>query len=314
MNLLSSSMAPTLGRVFRILGGDAPGNAVSMSFEIRQAQSSDAAICARICFEAFGALHRAQGFAPIFPSMDIITNRVTSLIANPNIFSIVAEDERRIVCVGFLSETDPVRGVGPIAVDPAAQTGGVGRSLMDAVLQRAGSLPTRLLQETFNLRSMALYASLGFDVKDLYVLVSGRPSVRLTGYEVRPMNEDDLEGCERLQKSAMGFSRINELRTALRAGSPWVAVKDGSIAAFVASPFLWIGSHGAADDEQPLTALLAGAAQQGGKDVAFLLPVRSGTLFRWALANGMKAGRPMTLMSKGQYSPPKCIYVPSVVY
>jgi len=285
-----------------------------MSLEIRQAQSSDAAICARISFEAFGALHREQGFAPIFPSMDIITNRVTSLIANPKIFSIVAENEGRVVGVSFLSETDPVRGVGPIAVDPAAQTGGVGRALMDAVLQRAGARPTRLLQETFNMRSMALYASLGFDVKDLYVLVSGRPSVQLAGYEVRPMIEADLEECERLQNSAIGFSRINELRTALRAGSPWVAIRGGNIAAFVASPFLWIGSHGAADDEQSLAALLGGAAQQSGKDVAFLLPARSATLFRWALANGMKAGRPMTLMTKGQYSPPKCIYVPSVVY
>jgi len=185
---------------------------------------------------------------------------------------------------------------------------------MDAVLQRAGARPTRLLQETFNMRSMALYASLGFDVKDLYVLVSGRPSVQLAGYEVRPMIEADLEECERLQDSAIGFSRINELRTALRAGSPWVAIRGGNIAAFVASPFLWIGSHGAADDEQSLAALLGGAAQQSGKDVAFLLPARSATLFRWALANGMKAGRPMTLMTKGQYSPPKCIYVPSVVY
>lgn len=285
-----------------------------MGLEIRQAQSSDAAICARICFEAFGALHREQGFAPIFLSMEVITSRVTSLIANPNTFSNVAEDEGRIVGVSFLSETDPVRGVGPIAVDPAAQTGGVGRKLMDAVLQRAGVRPTRLLQETFNMRSMALYASLGFDVKELYVLVSGRPSVQLPEYEVRPMIEGDLEACERLQKSAIGFSRINELRTALKAGSPWVAVRGGNIAAFIASPFLWIGSHGAAEDEQSLAALLGGAALQSGKDVAFLLPARSATLFRWALTNGMKAGRPMTLMSKGQYSSPKCIYVPSVVY
>jgi len=285
-----------------------------MSLEIRQAQSSDAAICARISFEAFGALHREQGFAPIFPSMDVITNRVTSLIANPKIFSIVAENEGRVVGVSFLSETDPVRGVGPIAVDPAAQTGGVGRKWMDVVLQRAGALPTRLLQETFNMRSMALYASLGFDVKDLYVLVSGRPSVQLEEYDVRPMIERDLEGCERLQKSAIGFSRINELRAALGAGSPWVAVRGRDIAAFVASPFLWIGSHGAAEDEQSLAALLGGAAQQRGKDVAFLLPARSATLFRWALASGMKAGRPMTLMSKGQYSSPKCVYIPSVVY
>ena len=120
-----------------------------------------------------------------------------------------------------------VRGVGPIAVDPAAQAGGIGRRLMEAILQRAGGLPTRLLQETFNMRSMSLYASLGFEVKDLYVLVSGRPSVQHSECEVRPMTESDLDGCERLQLKAIGFSRINELRTALKAGTPWVAVRNG---------------------------------------------------------------------------------------
>ena len=161
---------------------------------------------------------------------------------------------------------------------------------------------------------MSLYASLGFDVQDLYVLMSGRPSAQPSGYEIRPMTEGDLEGCERLQKETIGFSRINELRTALKAGMPWVAVKNGAVAAFVASPFLWIGSHGAAEDEQSLAALFSGAAQQAGQDVAFLLLARSAGLFRWALANGMKASRPLTLMSKGPYDPPKCIYIPSVVY
>jgi len=285
-----------------------------MSLEIRPAQPSDAPSCARICFEAFGGLHRRQGFAPIFTSMDVITRRVTNLIGDPSVFGVVAEDEGRIVGVNFLSESDPVRGVGPIAVDPAVQAGGIGRKLMEAVLQRTAGLPARLLQETFNMRSMSLYASLGFDVQDLYVLVSGRPSAQLSDYEVRPMIEGDLEGCERLQKEAIGFPRTNELRTALKAGIPWVAVKNGAVAAFVASPFLWIGSHGAAEDEQSLAALLGGAAQQAGKDVAFLLQTRSAGLFRWALANGMRAGRPLTLMSKGPYDPPKCIYIPSVVY
>src|SRR5690348_17359900 len=134
----------------------------SMSLEIRPAQPSDAPSCARICFEAFGGLHRQQGFAPIFTSMDVITRRVTNLIGDPSVFGVVAEDEGRIVGVNFLSESDPVRGVGPIAVDPAVQAGGIGRKLMEAVLQRTAELPARLLQETFNMRSMSLYASLGF--------------------------------------------------------------------------------------------------------------------------------------------------------
>ena len=136
----------------------------------------------------------------------------------------------------------------------------------------------------------------------------------MTSFRLRPMTEGDLEGCERLQLKAIGFSRINELRTALKAGTPWVAVRKGTIAAFVGSPFLWIGSHGAGEDEQSLAGLFSAAARQTGKEVAFLLPARSAVLFRWALSNGMKAGRPLTLMSQGPYNPPNCIYIPSVVY
>ena len=285
-----------------------------MSLEIRQAQLSDVPACARICFDAFGGFHRQQGFAPIFTSMHAITLQLGHLIAHPNVFSIVAEDEGRIVGFNFLSESDRVRGVGPIAADPTVQVGGIGRKLMETVLQRAGGLPTRLLQETFNMRSMALYTSLGFDVKDLYVLMSGRPSVQASEYEVRPMIEDDLHGCERLQMEALGLSRINELRAALKDGTPWVAVRNRAIAAFVTSPFLWFGSHGAAKDEGSLAALLSGAARESRKDVTFLLLARSAVLFRWALANGMRAGRPLTLMSKGLYNPPNCVYVPSGVY
>ena len=56
------------------------------------------------------------------------------------------------------------------------------------------------------------------------------------------------------------------------------------------------------EDEQSMAELFSVAATQAGKDAAFLLPVRSAGLFRWALSNGMKAARPLTLMSQGPYS------------
>ena len=66
---------------------------------------------------------------------------------------------------------------------------------MKAVIERGvGSKSIRLLQEAFNMRSMSLYASLGFDVVEPIVMMTGRPQARLSGaVEVRQMNEQDLD-------------------------------------------------------------------------------------------------------------------------
>ena len=53
----------------------------------------------------------------------------------------VAEIDGRIVGSNFLDERSPIRGVGPITVAPEGQNSGVGRKLMQAVLERGEELP-----------------------------------------------------------------------------------------------------------------------------------------------------------------------------
>jgi len=67
--------------------------------------------------------------------------------------------------VATLDERATVVGIGPITVDPAAQNQGVGRRLMQAVIDRAASrgVPSvRLCQATFHRRSLCLYTTMGF--------------------------------------------------------------------------------------------------------------------------------------------------------
>ncbi len=69
--------------------------------------------------------------------------------------------------VAFLDERDPIRGLGPITVDPEGQNAGAGRRLMQAAIERREGAPgIRLLQDAFHMRSLRLYQSLGFDVKE----------------------------------------------------------------------------------------------------------------------------------------------------
>lgn len=287
-----------------------------MPINIRTATPADSESCGKICFRGFDAIARQHGFLSNFPSISTATDRVRSFIDHPSIYAIVAEASGAIVGFGFLSEYDPIRAVGPIVVDTATQNHGAGRLLMADMLKRAeGARGVRLVQESFNMQSLALYTAMGFVTREFCVLVTGLPRSDLpSGYEIRHMRLADLADCERLHVRTLGFARTNELRDRLTTGSPLVAVRDGKIRAYVVAATAWLGSHGVAEHDNDMQALLLGAAQLEKKSLSFLLPVRFASFFTWCLAEGLRVIKPMNLMSKGEYTDPQSIYFPSVSY
>jgi predicted N-acetyltransferase YhbS len=104
--------------------------------ELRPIEPPDGDEAARILYEAFAGIHDHHGFARDIPTLDAAIQLTTNYIAHPSIYGVVAEIEGRIVGSNFLDERGPVRGVGPITVDPAVQGRGVGRRLMEAVIER----------------------------------------------------------------------------------------------------------------------------------------------------------------------------------
>lgn len=218
----------------------------------------------------------------------------------------------------FLDERGPVRGVGPITVDPDAQAGGVGRLLMEAALDRAaGAESVRLLQDSFNTTSLALYASLGFEVVEQTAVVTGVPvGHHDADVEVRALVATDLDACEQLSIAVQGFERTAELRDALEAPglTPVVALREGRIVA-VATTFADFGAAFAvADSEDDLFALVAGAVTPDGPPAAFLLPLHQHTLVRRCLDAGLRFIKPMTYMVAGTYRRPQGAWIPSVLY
>src|SRR5918994_4385674 len=183
---------------------------------LREAEPGDTEACARILFDAFGGLHDHHRFPRDFPELQAATRLMQAWIPHPAIWGVVAEIDGRVVGSNFLDERDPIRGVGPITVDPEGQNAGVGRKLMAAVMERGEGAPgVRLLQDAFNMRSLSLYESLGFDVKEPVAVISGKPrSVLAKDVEVRPLEEGDLDECEALSTRVHGFERTNELRDA----------------------------------------------------------------------------------------------------
>jgi GNAT superfamily N-acetyltransferase len=287
-----------------------------VTVELRDIRESDRDDCARIVFEAFKAIAERHGFPPDFASVEAAGQLIDAWLAHPDVWGVVAQRDGRVIGSNFLEMRTPVAGVGPITVDPAEQSRGVGRRLMEAVLERGQGNPIRLVQDAFNPASLSLYALLGFKVKDPLVRIHGEPSSDDSGaLEVRPFERGDMEGCARLSQRVHGFERTGELdqieRGPLR---PFVGVRDDRIVAYATSISFWPLAHGVAETREDLVDLLVGAQRSGNDAIDILLPIRQAELFRRALSAGLRVVKPMNLMALRDYREPEGAWFPSVLF
>jgi len=287
-----------------------------VNITIRAAVAADSEACGRIIYDAFKGITGRHGFAPHFATVEVAIQRANFCINHPSIFGVVAETDGQVIGSNFLDERGPIRGLGPITVDSQVQVRGAGRRLMAAGLERArGAAGVRLVQDSFNMLSISLYASLGFEVKEPLLLMRGKPNDKPSpGVEVRPLKSEDLDECAELCKRVHGFEDLNELKDALQGLSPLVALREGHIAAYAVAVTSSSRNHAVADTDEDMEALLLGAAAMISEPLSFLLPVRQASFFRWCLSEGFRAVMPMTLMTMGKYQKPEGCYLPSVLY
>jgi Predicted acetyltransferase len=287
-----------------------------VSITIRPIANADTEACGQIIYEAFRRFHNRHQFPRDFPTLEDAVQLAGLFVDHPTIFGVVAEIDGRVVGSNFLDERNSIRGVGPITVAPDVQERGVGRQLMGAVLERGrGAAGIRLMQDAFNMLSLSLYASLGFEVKEPLALMEGKPKGKaLASVEVRPLRSEDLAECASLCIRVHGFDRANELRDALELFSPVVALREGRITAYASAPFYWKLNHGVAETEEDMRALIVGAGAVSTEPLAMLVPLRQASFFRWCLREGLRVLKPMTLMAMGMYQEPNGCYFPSVLY
>ena len=285
---------------------------------IREATPNDAPVLGTIVYEAFHGIATRHQVPPDFPSPDLAAMLVGWMASSPNHYGVVAERDGEVLGSNFLDERDPIRGVGPITVNPAVQADGVGRSLMQAVVERGRDAQgVRLLQDAFNATSMSLYTSLGFDVKEPIVRIQGTPrGPTPDGVEVRPLTEDDVERAAEVCTEVHGFARSGELRDALALPvvTPLGAFRDGELTGYATSVTNWALGHSVARSAEDLHALIAGGAALEGAPADLLLPTREADLYRWCLAQGLRTVKPMSLMAMGAYQEPRGAWLPSVLY
>ena len=281
---------------------------------IRRAKAEDAPVCGKICYDAFRTINAQHGFPPDLPSEEPAVGILTTMFGHAGFYCVVAEENGRIAGSNCMDERSPIAGIGPITIDPAAQNKGVGRRLMQAVMDRARerNFPgVRLVQAAFHTRSLSLYTKLGFDAREPLSVMQG-PAIRKTmeGFVVRPANASDLEACNRISVKVHGHDRGGDLSDAIAQGSAAVVERHGRITAYCSS--LAFFGHAIAEGNVDLQALIAAAEGFGGPGI--LVPTRNAELFRWCLAHGLRVVEPMTLMTMGLYNEPAGAYLPSILY
>jgi predicted N-acetyltransferase YhbS len=285
-----------------------------MTIAIRRAIPSDASDCGRIIYSAFRTLSEYHRFPPDFPSEEAATGIATMLLNQPAFFAVVAEADGRTIGCCFMELHPQVAGIGPVAVDPDVQNQGVGRTLMQAVMDHAKEqkIPCmRLLQTAYHNRSLCLYTKLGFQTRAPVSVIQGPPlKLSFPGYHVRPITHEDIAACSELCTKVHGFGRSGEIHFGMAQGTAMLVEHLGRITAYTTG--IGFFGHSVAESNQDLKALIAAAPEFFG--AGFLLPTQNYELFNWCLENGLQLVMQMTLMTTGLYSEPSGAWLPSVLY
>jgi GNAT superfamily N-acetyltransferase len=281
---------------------------------VREARTEDAEQCARIFYDAFHSIASRHNL-PVEPSSPGFTRyKVGEMLAGDGFAGLVAERAGAVLGSAFIDERAVIAGIGPVTVDPAAQDQGVGRLLMEAALERErerGSVGIRLVQTAYHYRSLALYAKLGFVIREpLSVLQGTPPALSIPGLGIRPAHEADLAACDELCARVHGHDRGGELRDAIAAGTATVVERPERISAYATG--FGYGWHAVAETNEDLIALLGSAEAFMG--LGILVPSRNAEVLRWGLTHGLRIVQQSTLMTVGLYNEPSGAWLPSIVF
>ena len=280
---------------------------------VRPARAADARHAGAICYEAFKAIAERHGFPPDFPTREAAVELLSSLIPRTDVHSVVAEREGRVLGSNFLWK-GAVAGIGPITVDTGAQNSGVGRRLMEAVIdlaRRDGSSAIRLVQAAYHSRSLSLYTKLGFVAREPLSLIQGRTlRSSVAGRSIRTATGSDLSAMDTLCRNIHGHDRAAEIRHAVSKNAARVVEQDGRITGYATE--IGFFGHAVGETTDDVKALIADATTFSGP--GFLLPTRNSDLLHWCIEHGLRVVQPMTLMSMGDYQEPQGAFLPSILF
>jgi GNAT superfamily N-acetyltransferase len=162
--------------------------------------------------EAFAALDRSAGVEPRTPDEAYWTRLRTRhhhFLSHDPGGSWVAEDDGRILGIALALRRERLWGLSLLAVDPQAQSAGVGRRLLDAALTYADGCERAVILSSEDPRAMRAYATSGFDLFP-QVGARGEPAraeIPAGSARIRPGGLDDVTLADNVDRQVRGAPR-----------------------------------------------------------------------------------------------------------
>jgi GNAT superfamily N-acetyltransferase len=209
---------------------------------------------------AFAALDRSEGIEPHEPNEAYWTrlhSRHQHFLTNDPAGSWVAEDDGQILGIALALRREQLWGLSLLAVDPQAQSAGVGRRLLDAALTYADGCEQAVILSSQDPRAMRSYATSGFDLFP-QVAARGTPdrsAIPPASSRVRAAGLDDVDLADSVDRRVRGAPRgPDHVRIATDQRMFVVDDVDGRGYAYLRADGIVIAL--AASDDDTATALL----------------------------------------------------------
>jgi GNAT superfamily N-acetyltransferase len=138
----------------------------------------------------------------------------------------VAEVDERVVGAALAIDRDGLWGLSLLVVDPAHQSEGLGRALLERSLDYAeGGRRGGVILASPDPRALRAYARAGFVAHPSFS-AAGRPAAGEPPAAVREGGEEDLELCERVDRAVRGAPHGSDITALLRAHCRLLVAED----------------------------------------------------------------------------------------
>jgi len=236
---------------------------------VRPLAPADVDAVAEVDFAAFHDVALRHGMMPVVQAVRDSRAYVQHLLEADARSGFVAEAGGRIVGYAWVHVRGPIATVGPIAVEPGAQRRGVGRALLALCLEAAGprAAQARLVHDSFNMASLALYLAAGFrvvapllvlELPTLTPVLAPAPPPQVT---IRPADPGDQARIVARDARTFGTARPQDIDRYLRAGRGVVAERGKTLAGYALGGFGYLGSA-VGDEPELVLAMLATLAAE----------------------------------------------------
>lgn len=183
-----------------------------MTASVRAMTDSDVEAVGTIQISAFEDLGRRLGEEIHPPTPEMLARmhlRLRHLVIHDPGGSWVACDGQRVVGCALALRRESLWGLSLLVVDPACQSAGVGRRLLETSLEYAEGCDRAIILSSTDVRAMRSYATHGFDLHP-QMRANGAPdrrSLPARNPRVREGSVDDADRCNEVDRAVRGAPR-----------------------------------------------------------------------------------------------------------